>query len=99
MTTQLPSARGVNTTAEARDWQLSARCRGEDTDAFFHPEGERGGERRRRQRRAKAMCAECPVRHQCLVHAMKVPEAYGVWGGTSEDERARWLRTPSPVVC
>jgi WhiB family redox-sensing transcriptional regulator len=45
------------------------------------------------------MCAECPVRRQCLGHAMKLPESYGIWGGTSEDERAQQrLRTPPAVV-
>jgi len=97
MATQIPTRPGINTMAEAWDWQLSARCRGEDPDVFFHPEGERGGERRRRQRRAKALCAECPVRRQCLRHAMKLPEAYGVWGGTSEDERAQQTGTSSAM--
>lgn len=27
---------------------------------FFHPEGERGGSRRRRDERAKAICQDCP---------------------------------------
>jgi len=43
-------------------WQLRARCRGADPGLFFHPDGERGRQRRRRQEAAKTICADCPVR-------------------------------------
>ncbi|HEY4572108.1 MAG TPA: WhiB family transcriptional regulator, partial [Kribbella sp.] len=29
----------------------------------------------------------CPVRRECREHALLVGEAYGVWGGTTEEER------------
>ena len=32
-------------------------------------------------RRAKAMCAECPVREACLAGALARREPWGVWGG------------------
>ena len=70
------------------DWQMQAACRGLDSGMFFHPEGERGGTRRRRDEAAKAICARCPVLEQCREHALAVQEPYGVWGGLSEDERA-----------
>ena len=31
--------------------------------------------------RAKAICAECPVRRACLEGALARREPYGVWGG------------------
>jgi len=31
--------------------------------------------------RAKAICAECPVRDQCFESALARREPYGVWGG------------------
>lgn len=31
--------------------------------------------------RAKAICAKCPVRGECLDHALAVGEPWGVWGG------------------
>ena len=74
-------------TADIWDWQLSGACRGEDPDAFFHPEGERGPAREARERAAKAVCAACPVLTQCAAHALAVREPYGVWGGMSEDDR------------
>ncbi|GAA3765752.1 WhiB family transcriptional regulator [Salinactinospora qingdaonensis] len=30
---------------------------------------------------AKAVCAECPVREQCLADALERREPWGVWGG------------------
>jgi WhiB family transcriptional regulator, redox-sensing transcriptional regulator len=31
--------------------------------------------------RAKALCADCPIRSQCLAAALKRGEPWGVWGG------------------
>ena len=31
--------------------------------------------------RAKALCAGCPLRRECLEGAMERREPYGVWGG------------------
>ena len=75
------------------DWQYSGTCRGQDPSLFFHPEGERGGTRRRRDDAAKAICAECPVIVQCRNHALLVHEPYGVWGGMSEDARREYLES------
>jgi WhiB family transcriptional regulator, redox-sensing transcriptional regulator len=78
--------------AEEWSWQLSARCRGEDLAIFFHPENERGHARQHRLRRAKAICAQCPVAAPCRDHALRFQEPFGVWGGLSEDERFELLR-------
>jgi WhiB family redox-sensing transcriptional regulator len=69
-------------------WQDRAACRPEDMDLFFGPDGERTPERNARERRAKAICARCPVRPQCLEWAMGSGQRHGVWGGLSEQERA-----------
>jgi WhiB family redox-sensing transcriptional regulator len=66
-------------------------CRGRDSSQFFHPDGERGSSRNRREAKAKAMCGACPVRAECAAHALAVREPYGVWGGFSEAERLRLL--------
>jgi WhiB family redox-sensing transcriptional regulator len=38
---------------------------------------------------AKAICAPCPVRTECLEYALDGGEHFGIWGGTSERERRR----------
>lgn len=41
-------------------------------------------------REAKAVCAGCTVRDECLAYALAPPvEKWGIWGGTSERERRR----------
>jgi WhiB family transcriptional regulator, redox-sensing transcriptional regulator len=73
--------------AEEWDWQMAALCRGMDPGIFFHPSNERGEKREQRENAAKKICSSCPVSAQCLQHAIKVREAYGVWGGLGERER------------
>lgn len=68
-------------------WQLSAACR-DDSEMFFHPQAERGFRREERDAAARAVCAGCPVLPQCRAHALANREAYGVWGGLSEDDKA-----------
>jgi len=76
---------------EVWEWQRLGACRGRDTAQFFHPDGERGSSRNRREARAKEVCMTCPVRAECAAHALAVREPYGVWGGFSESERLRLL--------
>lgn len=73
--------------AEVWEWQFEGSCRTSNPDVFFHPEGERGAARRRRDEAAKAICRSCPVLTQCREHALTVREPYGVWGALTEDER------------
>jgi WhiB family redox-sensing transcriptional regulator len=72
------------------DWRRLAACRSAEPDLFFPVSG-RGWTRQVEQ--AKALCGGCPVRRQCLQYAISGDEAYGVWGGMTEDERRRvsWL--------
>lgn len=37
-------------------------------------------------RPSKKMCAGCPVRNECLAHALEYDEP-GIWGGTTKKER------------
>jgi WhiB family redox-sensing transcriptional regulator len=73
--------------AELWDWQLHGACRGESSELFFHPEGERGAARANRESSAKVICGRCHVVASCREHALKAREPYGVWGGMSESER------------
>lgn len=77
--------------ADIWDWQRLGACRGRDSGQFFHPDGERGSSRSRRENKAKAVCGSCPVRAECAAHSLTVREPYGVWGGFTEGERLRLL--------
>ena len=59
------------------DWQRWAACRTLPSSMFFHPDGERGFRRQQREDQAKAVCAGCPVRSDCLEHSLRVREPYG----------------------
>ncbi|WP_298750581.1 WhiB family transcriptional regulator [uncultured Serinicoccus sp.] len=76
--------------ADLWEWQFEGACRTTSPEVFFHPEGERGPARRRRDERAKQVCASCPVLEQCRTHALAVREPYGVWGGMTEEERVAY---------
>lgn len=41
---------------------------------------------------AKAVCAGCVVRDECLRHALEHGERFGVWGGLTERERRKLAR-------
>ena len=71
-----------------RTWQLRAACRGPESALFFPPTyPERKDDRDGREARAKAICAECPVRAECLDYALSIREPHGIWGGLTEAER------------
>jgi WhiB family redox-sensing transcriptional regulator len=36
---------------------------------------------------AKAICADCDAQSACLEFALTTNQEYGIWGGTSEEER------------
>jgi WhiB family redox-sensing transcriptional regulator len=62
-------------------WMRRAASRGAGVDTFFIESGASS-------RPAKATCAECPVRRECLDFALAQGERLrGIWGGTSERER------------
>lgn len=59
-----------------------------DPESFFPGKGES-----RTYREAKAMCHSCPVENECLTYAIEAgPALFGVWGGTSENERRAMRR-------
>jgi WhiB family redox-sensing transcriptional regulator len=78
--------------AEAYEWQFQGACLAADPTLFFHPDGERGPARARRDAAAVAVCASCPVLRACREHALSVREPYGVWGGLTEDDRESLYR-------
>jgi WhiB family redox-sensing transcriptional regulator len=68
------------------DWRAEAACSESAGTKLFFPVGVTGpAEIQIRQ--AKAVCDECPVKMECLDFAITTNQEYGVWGGTSEEER------------
>jgi len=77
---------------EDKTWQLRAACRGPESALFFPPTyAEHKEDRDAREHRAKAICAECSVRAECLDYAVTIGEQHGIWGGLTEAERRRLL--------
>lgn len=74
------------------EWQMRAACRGPQSAVFFPPTvAEAKEERSERERRAKAICAQCTVITECLEYALRIREPHGIWGGLNEQERRRLL--------
>ncbi len=66
-------------------WRSLAACRSADPELFFPVSS---SDRSMTQvAEAKAICAGCQVRRECLAFAFRTNQAHGVWGGLSEQER------------
>ncbi|KPI33368.1 transcription factor WhiB [Actinobacteria bacterium OV450] len=80
-----PSRYAPDTLPHPPTWRDEAACTGMDFAAFFSLS-------QADIAHAKSVCGPCPVRHECLTHALTFREDYGVWGGLDEDERGQILR-------
>jgi WhiB family redox-sensing transcriptional regulator len=68
-----------------QDWRSSAACRSADPDLFFPISS--SGPSTAQVAEAKAICAGCRVRRDCLAFALRTHQVHGVWGGLGERER------------
>jgi WhiB family redox-sensing transcriptional regulator len=71
----------MTTTLERLNWRYSALCAQVDPEEFFLE--------RSSLKKAKAVCAECPVARECLEYALAADERFGVWGGQTQAELER----------
>lgn len=74
------------------EWMTRRACAGVDPDIFFPvgPQGPRSAEVEAAiYAPAKAICAGCEVRIDCLDYAIANREHHGVWGGLNEAERRK----------
>jgi WhiB family transcriptional regulator, redox-sensing transcriptional regulator len=71
------------------NWRTAARCRTADSEGLFVTGA--------RQREARQFCRTCPVRTECLAHALDQRIEFGVWGGMTERERRALLRSRPEV--
>jgi WhiB family redox-sensing transcriptional regulator len=67
-------------------WMAEGNCREHPPTTFFPSDGV-GVEV------AKRICATCPVAAPCLEYALQNRIDHGVWGGTSERQRRRILKS------
>ncbi|GGM22990.1 transcriptional regulator WhiB [Streptomyces fumigatiscleroticus] len=66
------------------DWVAQGLCRAQP-ERMFAEEGAALKE-------AKAVCAGCPVRIECLAYALDHRVGHGVWGAMTQRERRALLR-------
>jgi WhiB family transcriptional regulator, redox-sensing transcriptional regulator len=84
--------RRVAPRAGSLGWISRGACRQVDPDLFF-PIAAATSPAVRQVEAAKAVCARCAVRAECLSYALAtMPE--GIWGGTTEEERLAARRSP-----
>ena len=67
-------------------WRSAAACRSAEPDLFFPISA--SGPALERAAKAKAICRTCRVRPECLAFALRTEQVHGIWGGTTEHERA-----------
>ena len=67
-------------------WMADGNCRLHPPSTFFPSDGV-GVDK------ARKICRDCPVMGLCLEYALEERIDHGVWGGCSERERRRILKT------
>jgi len=72
------------------EWMRDAACLEHPLELFF-VEG-RGNHHKAQIAKAKAVCAGCHVREECLAYAFRESLEYGIYGGLSPNERIRLRR-------
>ena len=81
-------------------WWDHAACKGMDLDLFIIEPGERFSKARIKE--AKAVCATCFVRPECLAESLKYSttqlECYGIWGGLTWKERRQLQSKTIPAT-
>jgi WhiB family redox-sensing transcriptional regulator len=71
-------------------WRSLAACRSADPELFFPIS--LSGSGAADVAKAKAICAKCDVREHCLSAALALGHVYGIWGGTTEEDRQQLRR-------
>jgi WhiB family redox-sensing transcriptional regulator len=65
------------------NWRFDAACKSTDTELFFADSDQDA------IRRAKGLCAGCPVRKACLEFAIEARVDDGIFGGKTARQRKR----------
>jgi WhiB family transcriptional regulator, redox-sensing transcriptional regulator len=70
-----------------RRWANNAACKDSREPGFLAERTNNAKINHEIEAKAKAICEGCPVRLECLNHALRLPERGGIWGGLNEPER------------
>ena len=73
-----------------REWMDRAVCHDSASQNALFSSGEA------QRIAAERICPPCPVRAECLGHALEHHEAYGVWGGLTERARRKLMKGRKP---
>lgn len=87
--TKTPKDKGA---APKANWVERAICAGADVNLFFTNQR---GNNRAAYAEGLRICSNCPVKAECLQHALDHNEQDGVWGGTTPSDRDRMKRRVS----
>ena len=68
------------------EWMLRGICAQTDPELFFADRGQDN-------RAAKRVCRGCPAVAECLEWALETDQRFGIWGATSERQRAAIRRS------
>ncbi|MEV8023367.1 WhiB family transcriptional regulator [Microbacterium sp. NPDC080220] len=71
---------GIAALITPEPWVQDALCATTDPEIFHPPKGGSTAA-------AKAVCARCDVREQCLAYALRTNQTESIWGGKSARER------------
>lgn len=96
----MSSAVGYYSGSGSPGWYALAACANKPMHWFFgHDEdSQRPKLNIAELERARKVCFSCPVQEECLSWALEHHEEFGVWGGTTGRDRAKWWRKQGIVV-
>jgi WhiB family transcriptional regulator, redox-sensing transcriptional regulator len=77
-------------TRSSPNWRSAGACLSADPDLFFPISATGLAEKQIAQ--AKTICAGCRVSQECLEFAQTHDLTYGIWGGTTPEDRQRERR-------
>lgn len=98
----MPQPGATTATTPATTWEHFAACRDVDPDIFFGRPDKYGVDRHHPAELAlaKRFCDQCPVAGDCLAYALdNGPDVYGIWGGSTKEDRQRLVRRIPRVKC
>lgn len=72
-------------------------CRYAPDPEIWWPNGTTGDEELKITE-AKQVCDICPVKLECLLYAVEERQYFGIWGGTTEEERKEGRRAHRRIL-